>query len=116
MDPASYEAYLMHRAFQYTVFFLLTYGSLQVVAFIFCKGWLRAVAALPLIVMVPIIIAGANPDSHRDGSLYGLVVYVPYASSSKFVTRERQKPSWKRTWRSRMPCLAGFRSMQRTAS
>ena len=78
MDLASYEAHLVQRAFQYTGFFLLTFGSLQVAALMFCKGWLRAVAALPLIVMVPIVIAGANPNSHRDGSLYGLVVYVPY--------------------------------------
>ena len=78
MDPASYEAHLAQRAFQYTGFFLLTYGSLQVAALVFCNGWLRAVAALPLIVMVPVIIAGANPNNHGNGSLYGLVIYVPY--------------------------------------
>jgi hypothetical protein len=78
MDPASYETHLVQTAFQYTRFFLLTYGSLQVAAIVFCKGWLRAVAVLPLIVMVPIIISGANPRSHADGSLYGLVMYVPY--------------------------------------
>ena len=78
MDPASYEAHLVQTAFRYTGFFLLTYGALQVAALVFSKGWLRAVAALPLIVMVPIIISGANPNSHQDGSLYGLVIYVPY--------------------------------------
>jgi hypothetical protein len=78
MDPASYETHLVQTAFQYTRFFLLTYGPLQAAAIVFCKGWLRALAALPLIVMVPIIICGANPKSHADGSLYGLVMYVPY--------------------------------------
>ena len=78
MDPATYEAHLVQRAVEYTALFLLTYGPLQVAALVFCKRWLRAVAALPLIVMVPIIISGANPNSHGDGSLYGLVIYVPY--------------------------------------
>ena len=36
MDPASYETHLAKTALQYTVFFLLTYGSLQVAALVFC--------------------------------------------------------------------------------
>ncbi len=78
MDAASYEAHLVQTAFRITAFFLLTYGSLQVAAIVCCKRWLRAAAALPLIVTVPIIIVGANPNSHGDGSLYGLVIYFPY--------------------------------------
>ena len=40
MDPASYETHLVQTAFQYTRFFLLTYGPLQAAAIVFCKGWL----------------------------------------------------------------------------
>ena len=78
MDAASYEAHLVRTASRVTAFLLLTYGPLQMAALVCCKRWLCAAAALPLIVMVPIIISGADPNSHRDGSLYGLFIYFPY--------------------------------------
>ena len=45
----------------------------------------RIVAALPLILMLPVIYAGMNRDAYRDGSLYGLVFYFPYAPTMVYL-------------------------------
>lgn len=80
MDPAQYEAQLWDLMFRTMRFMLVTYVPLQVAAIVIMKRltW-RIVAALPLIPMLPVIYAGMNRDAYRDGSLYGLVFYFPYA-------------------------------------
>lgn len=80
MNPAQYEAQLWDLMFRTMGFMLVTYVPLQVAAIVIMKRlpW-RIVAALPLIPMLPVIYAGMNRDAYRDGSLYGLVVYFPYA-------------------------------------
>ena len=80
MDPAQYEAQLWDLMFRTMRFMLVTYVPLQVAAIVMMKRlpW-RIVAALPLIPMLPVIYAGMDRDAYRDGSLYGLVFYFPYA-------------------------------------
>lgn len=80
MDPAQYEAHLGDMMFRTMRFMLVTYVPLQVAAIVMMKRlpW-RIVAALPLIPMLPVIYAGMDRDAYRDGSLYGLVFYFPYA-------------------------------------
>jgi hypothetical protein len=81
MDPAlqaRYEDWLVQLAIRTTVFWLVTYVPLQAVALWRCTGWKRLAASLPLLPMAPILIAGANPNAHRDGSLYGMYVLCPF--------------------------------------
>jgi len=81
MDPevaARYEAQLRQTAWWTVLFLLLTYGPLQVAALWRSTGWKRIAAALPLLVMTPLIVAGGNPNTHRDGSLYGLYIVCPF--------------------------------------
>ncbi len=35
-------------------------------------------AALPLLFMVPMIVAGLQPSAYRSGSLYGMFFFCPY--------------------------------------
>ncbi len=63
----------------WTVGFLcVTYLPLQFIALRTCRGAARITAALPLLVMVPMIICGLQPSNFRDGSLYKLGFFCPY--------------------------------------
>ncbi|MDA1051416.1 MAG: hypothetical protein O3C40_13170 [Planctomycetota bacterium] len=80
MNPDQYEAHLWAMMYRTMGFMLMTYVPLQVAAILMMKRlpW-RIAAALPLIPMLPVIYAGMDRDAYRDGSLYGLVFYFPYA-------------------------------------
>lgn len=80
MNPDQYDAHLWDTMFRTMRFMLVTYAPLQVAAIVMMKRlpW-RIAAALPLIPMLPVIYAGMDRDVYRDGSLYGLVFYFPYA-------------------------------------
>ena len=63
----------------WTVGFLsATYLPLQCVVLWRSRGATRVAAALPLLVMVPMIVAGLRPDAYRSGSLYGMLFFCPY--------------------------------------
>ncbi len=84
MDPnqvARYEAHLWEQVFQVMGFLLITYVPLQAAAIWAVKHpAARFAAGLPIVPMLPVIITGIQPNSHRDGSLYGMllmIVFVP---------------------------------------
>ena len=56
----------------------ITYVPLQCVVLWKCRGAARVAAALPLLFMVPMIIAGLQPSSYHSGSLYGMFFFCPY--------------------------------------
>ncbi len=62
-------------------FLLLTYVPLQIAAIWAVQHPAARIAAgLPIVPMFPVMITGLQPQTHRDGSLYGLLlmmVYVP---------------------------------------
>ncbi|MBC8872530.1 MAG: hypothetical protein H8E44_24110 [Planctomycetes bacterium] len=105
MDPDAvlrYEAGLSDAMVRTMGFMLITYVPLQVAAVVMMKRLLwRIAAALPLIPMLPVIYVGFNLDTYRDGSLYGLAFYFPYAPAMVylaailgvgiFVTRGKRK-------------------------
>ena len=63
----------------WTVGFLsATYLPLQCVVLWRSRGATRVAAALPLLFMVPMIVAGLRPDAYRSGSLYGMFFFCPY--------------------------------------
>jgi hypothetical protein len=63
----------------WTVGFLgITYVPLQCVVLWKCRGAARVAAALPLLFMVPMIIAGLQPSAYHSGSLYGMFFICPY--------------------------------------
>jgi hypothetical protein len=76
-----YEAHLWEQVFQVIGFMLITYVPLQAAAIWAVKHpFARIAAALPILPMLPVIISGIQPNTHRDGSLYGIllmIVYVP---------------------------------------
>ena len=55
-----------------------TYLPLQFIALWRCRGAARVAAALPLLVMLPLIVVGLQPSNYRDGSLYKLGFFCPY--------------------------------------
>lgn len=62
-----------------TVAFLgITYIPLQCVAIWKCRGIARVAAALPLLVMVPMIIGACRPTAYENGSLFGMFFVCPY--------------------------------------
>lgn len=89
MDPDAvlrYGAVLADAMWETMGFMLITYVPLQVAAIVMMKRLLwRIAAALPLIPMLPVIYAGLTPDAYRDGSLYGLVFYFPYAPAMVYL-------------------------------
>ena len=56
----------------------ITYVPLQCVVLWKCRGAARVAAALPLLFMVPMIIAGLQPSAYHSGSLYGMFFICPY--------------------------------------
>lgn len=84
MDPnlaARYASHLWEQVFQVMGFLLITYVPLQTATIWAVKHPAAKIAAgLPMVPMLPVIITGIQPNSHRDGSLYGillLIVFVP---------------------------------------
>jgi hypothetical protein len=59
-------------------FVCATYLPVQYLALRKCRGAARGAAALPLLVMVPMIIAGLQPSAYHSGSLYGMLFVCPY--------------------------------------
>ena len=55
-----------------------TYLPLQAFALWRRRGATRLAAAMPLLVMIPLIIAGLLPSNYEDGSLYKLGFFCPY--------------------------------------
>lgn len=78
---ARYEAHLWEQVFQVIGFLLVTYVPLQAAAIWAVKHpAARLAAGLPIIPMLPVIITGMQPKTHRNGSLYGILlmmVFVP---------------------------------------
>lgn len=78
MDPsmaARYEAHLWGQVFQVLGLLLVTYVPLQGAAIWAVKHpAARIGAGLPIVPMLPVIISGAQPNTHRDGSLYGMLL------------------------------------------
>lgn len=78
---ARYQAHLWEQVFQVIGLLLITYVPLQSAAIWAVRHPLgRIVAGLPMLVMLPVIFLGMQPNTHRDGSLYGIllmIVYVP---------------------------------------
>ena len=78
---ARYQAHLWEQVFQVIGFLLITYVPLQAAAIWAVRHPLgRLAAGLPMLAMLPVIISGMQPNTHRDGSLYGIllmIVYVP---------------------------------------
>lgn len=69
----------MWKQMLWTVGFLgITYVPLQCVVLWKCRGAARVAAALPLLFMVPMIVAGLQPSAYRSGSLYGMFFFCPY--------------------------------------
>ena len=69
----------MWKQMLWTVGFLgITYVPLQCVVLWKCRGAARVAAALPLLFMVPMIIAGLQPSAYHSGSLYGMFFICPY--------------------------------------
>ncbi len=69
----------MWKQMLWTVGFLgITYLPVQCVALWQSRGTKRVAAAVPLLFMVPIIIAGLKPSAYRSGSLYGMFFICPY--------------------------------------
>ena len=78
---ARYEAHLWEQVFQVIGLLLITYVPLQAAAIWAVKHPAARIAAgLSIIPMLPVIFTGVQPNTHRDGSLYGIllmIVYVP---------------------------------------
>lgn len=76
---ARYQAHLWEQVFQISGFLLITYVPLQAAAIWAMKRpmW-RIAAGLPVLPMLPVIILGMQPNTHRDGSLYGLLLMMVY--------------------------------------
>ena len=89
MDPdlaARYQAHLWEHVFQVIGFLLITYVPLQAAAIWAVKhpAW-RIAAGLPILPMLPVIILGIQPNTHRDGSLYGMLLMIVYAPAMLYL-------------------------------
>ncbi|MDZ4686111.1 MAG: hypothetical protein SH850_13670 [Planctomycetaceae bacterium] len=63
----------------WTVGFLcVTYLPLQCVALWKCRGVARVAAALPILVMIPMLYGAVQPLNYDDGSLFGMYFVCPY--------------------------------------
>ena len=89
MDPnlaARYEAHLWEHVFQVIGFLLITYVPLQAAAIWAVKQPAARIAAgLPIIPMLPVIFTGVQPNTHRDGSLYGILLMIVYAPTMLYL-------------------------------
>jgi len=69
----------MWQQMLWTVGFLcVTYLPLQCVALWKCRGVARVAAALPLLVMIPMLYGALQPLNYHDGSLFGMFFVCPY--------------------------------------
>jgi hypothetical protein len=89
MDPnlaARYKAHLWEQVFQVIGFLLVTYVPLQAAAIWAVKHPAARIAAgLPILPMLPVIITGLQPNTHRDGSLYGILLMIVFAPSMLYL-------------------------------
>jgi ribosomal protein L37AE/L43A len=73
MEPGIWKQML------WTVGFLCaTYLPVQFLALRKLRGAARVAAAVPLLFMAPMIVAGLRPEAYRDGSLYMMYFGCPY--------------------------------------
>lgn len=72
------EPWIWNRMLWTVGFLCVTYLPVQFFALWKLRGGRRAMAALPLLFMVPMIVAGLQPAAYRDGSLYGMYFLCPY--------------------------------------
>jgi hypothetical protein len=90
VDPnltARYESHLWEQVFQVMGFLLVTYIPLQSAAIWAVKHPIaRLAAGLPMLPMLPVIVSGMQPNTHRDGSLYGILLMMVFAPSMIYLT------------------------------
>lgn len=89
MDPdlaARYQARLGQEAFEIGCFLLFTYVPLQAAAIWSMRHTIARIAAgLPILPMLPVIISGVQPNTHRDGSLYGILLMGAYGPAMVYL-------------------------------
>lgn len=89
MDPnlaARYESHLWEQVFQVIGFLLITYVPLQTAAIWAVKHPIaRLAAGLPILPMLPVIITGIQPNTHRDGSLFGILLMMVFVPSMLYL-------------------------------
>jgi hypothetical protein len=79
------EPWIRERMIWNVGFLVLTYVPLQAIALWRQRGANRIAAAVPMLFMVPMIIGASSADAYRDGSLFGMYYYIPYAPAMLYL-------------------------------